>query len=510
MAASSGSAQIPVIERRPRAWAGCRRFSKIASFIVTLCAGAAVLYAVDTPKLLTVLRQISLTALLLATASLIANLSANYFRFQTTLQALGARPLNHRLLLIAFAWGNLAGHFLLNVIGQSFTRATILQRAGVPIGTTIVATYVERFTALMTLGAAALVSVFLLFGAVHIEFGRGGIYFVELAIGSAIVISVSCVWAIYQLADRNDLRAALHTSIRLIPAITFGIASHIMMLVAYLILFLPFTGGVNPVDLTAGVLVVMFVASLPISLSGWGLREFSAAYVLSAIGVQTEAAILVAAVVGVLTLAFNLISGLIVDVIPWRKQLAAAPAVNSAAGYDGLSQQVLIWPIAILTAGLIFFQIRVLVVTQEVTVNAADFLAVTELLFAGFFSPKVKVFSHFPAGVVSSIVRLGGVLALGAVIGYVRFGWVQWAIVNRLLGYPILVGYFVRRGACGDCSRRTGTNSHCAAIRRQRCDYHSARADHLRLQRRFFIRRLIFRLFCKAMRRMPPRLACNC
>ena len=55
-------------------------------------------------------------------------------------------------------------------------------------------------------------------------------------------------------------------------------------------------------NLIAASLVVMFAASLPISFSGWGLREISAVFVLGTVGIAAAVALTISIAIGALAL----------------------------------------------------------------------------------------------------------------------------------------------------------------------------------------------------------------
>src|SRR5581483_7939102 len=159
------------------------RLVSALSVAVTIVALLAVFYSLDVDRILAALFNFDPAAIVLAAILLTASLGFAYLRFEWTLRGLGVDISRRRPLIVAFAAGNLAGQILLNIVGQSFTRAAVLRGAGVPISTTILATYIERLSATITLGVAAIGAIFILFGAIHLDLDKGGYYFVQLAIG---------------------------------------------------------------------------------------------------------------------------------------------------------------------------------------------------------------------------------------------------------------------------------------------------------------------------------------
>src|SRR5688572_17151354 len=114
-----------------------RKWLPAFSLIISLTAMIAVFYTVDFHQFVAVFQRFNSANILIAAILMTGNLALVYVRFEWTLRILGAGHVNRRLMLFAFATSNLASQFLFSVIGQSLTRATVLQKAGVPVGVTI-------------------------------------------------------------------------------------------------------------------------------------------------------------------------------------------------------------------------------------------------------------------------------------------------------------------------------------------------------------------------------------
>ena len=213
---------------------------------------------------------------------------------------------------------------------------------------------------------------------------------------------------------------------------------------AYVVLVWAFVPDIDLTKLAAAIVIVMFVAGLPISWAGWGLREFSAVYAFNAIGVPNEAAVIVAEVVGMVTLLIALAAGGATAIDAWlypRARLRAAPAQDSAQSAATPSESFVLWVIVILVACLIFFQLRVPSGTTDITVNAADPLALTALFFAVVYARTGRFRQLFPEYLLWSIGGLAAVLALGVLVAFLGPGISQWALLNRVVGFLVLLGY---------------------------------------------------------------------
>src|SRR5215469_5961183 len=300
------------------------RVQTIVTALATAAALVLVLVSIDFGKLASSVHRLAATPVALAVALLAANMLFAYLRFEWTLGALGA-TLQRRAGLYAFALGNLAGQFLLNIIGQSLTRAAVLQGSGVPMSATVAATYIERLIALATVGIGAAVSVLLLFGSFGFELHAGGAYFLSVSLVLRFALAGAGARGFRAAIAPVELARILRTSVRLAPAVGASLAAHLAMFAAYVVLVRAFAPQIAIAKLAPATVVVMFAASLPVSWAGWGLREFGAVYAYSAVGVPSEAAVLVAVVVAAATLPIALAAGGAVVVDAWFRPPVAAP-----------------------------------------------------------------------------------------------------------------------------------------------------------------------------------------
>src|SRR5512142_1321044 len=102
------------------------RLQSILTGIATAVAVVLVVTSVDFDKLAASFATVTVLPVVLTVLLLIANFFLAFFRFEWTLCAVSV-SLDRRTSAYAFALGNLASQFLLNIIGQSLTRAVVLQ-----------------------------------------------------------------------------------------------------------------------------------------------------------------------------------------------------------------------------------------------------------------------------------------------------------------------------------------------------------------------------------------------
>ena len=185
----------------------------------------------------------------------------------------------------------------------------------------------------------------------------------------------------------------------------------------------------------------MFAASIPISWAGWGLREFGAVYALSAVGMSSEAAVIIAVTIGALSLLVTLAVGCVAMIEGWRRPAAQAASEQALPPELPPANTVLFWTLGILVACLIYFQLRVPTGSDVITANIADPMALTAFFFATYLALKEDFLKHFPSWVLRATLILAAALVMGALIAWSNVGLTQWALLNRMLGFLILLGY---------------------------------------------------------------------
>lgn len=419
------------------------RLQSILTGIATAAALVLVVVSVDFGRLASSFQQVTAAPVALAVILLAANFGLAFLRFEWTLGALGV-VMDRRNSTYAFALGNLASQFLLNIIGQSLTRAVVLQASGVPMSATVAATYLERLIALATVGLGAVVSALVLFGSFGFELQEGGAYFLSVALAIASTLGLAALPRLAAAIGTDQLRRLLRTAVRLTPALLVSLAAHFAMFAAYVILVRAFVPGIDLAKLAPAIVIVMFAAGLPISWAGWGLREFGAVYAFSAIGVSNELAVVVAVVVGAVSLLIALAAGGAVVVDAWLRPTVRTEPRPTRAGIGSAlapSDPILSWTMGILAACFIYFQLHVPGGGGEFTINAADPLAITALFFAAVFAATDRFLHLFPKFVTWSTCGIVAALALGILVAWLGPGLSKWAVLNRMAGFLFLLGY---------------------------------------------------------------------
>src|SRR5262249_11239509 len=200
--------------------------------------------------------QVTAIPVALAVVVLVANFLLAYLRFEWTLGAVDV-TLDRRASVYAFALGNLASQFLLNIIGQSLTRAVVLQASGVPMSATVAATYLERLIAIGTIGVGAMLSAIVLFGSFGFGLQEGGGYLLSVVLTLSLVLAIVGIPRFAGAIGRGEFVTMLRTAGRLTPALLASLAAHLAMFVAYAVLVRAFAPDIGWAKLAPAIVIVM-------------------------------------------------------------------------------------------------------------------------------------------------------------------------------------------------------------------------------------------------------------
>jgi Lysylphosphatidylglycerol synthase TM region/O-Antigen ligase len=352
-----------------------------------------------------------------------------------------AADLGYRLSIrdaaVTLSIGQLAGILFFQLAGQMIGRAAMLAGRGVPPAASVIVSGYERIFALCVSLALATCGAIYLFGRLSFDLEAGGLTLIKLAFGLAAVVAAGAALAWGPRARAALRHLTLAVALRAARNAVISLAIQLSTLAAYVVAGLTLAPHIDFIALAAASCVIMFAASLPISLGGWGMREMSAVVALQAVGLPSASALLLALLIGVLSIAVVAATAAL-QLLPERRH---APASGVAAMPAIDYTMVLDWLVPIAAATAVFFQIYVPVGGNKLNVNLADPLV---LIGAAMFVLR-QIKDGRPAWRVPAfntyLAVASAVIALAYLHGLVSFGWTEWAFTNRLLGWPMLLCY---------------------------------------------------------------------
>jgi uncharacterized membrane protein YbhN (UPF0104 family) len=409
------------------------------SVALLLCVFWLVTFHYDTSEILLDVRGLSPPILGVVVLALLANVFAAVLRFQVVATDINGRSVAFRRAMAVVSAGNLAGAIFFQIAGQLMARGVVAGRGGISFAAVVVITAYERIIAAAVSALLALAGALYIFGNVYLDRGSGGADLVRIVCGLAMAtIGGASLGYGRVVAQSLTLLLSRNFAQRCLTGIGLTLLVQIPMMVAYVALAHALSPLTKLSDLVAASTIVMFAASVPISLAGWGVRELSAVVALGAIGVAPHAALAAAIIVGVGSmLAVGIVAA---TSVPTATSRTPPQGIESARSVN--CQCALAWGLPVATATLVLFQIHVPVQSAILNVNLADPIAILGGVLFALSAVRLKRLPLWRIPKINvAIVVATLVLANALLIGVYRFEWTTWAVVNRFLGWFVLLAY---------------------------------------------------------------------
>lgn len=332
------------------------RFKQAALFSVKLLLSIAVLVYIarglDLQQLRNHLVSVDPFLFVLALALIFFQTFVLNGRWELIMRALGVSLdwlAGWRILMISL-WFN---QVLPSSVGGDAVRMWLLRQRGVQWPEAVKGVAADRFTALIGL-------IVLMVAGLPLLLSRVSNQAAILAIGGLTLAGVAGTVVLLTL-DRLPKRLIVHpaiasfvrfgTLVRFLllqserRALLFGSALLIHLVTAAACYALARGVGAQLSVLDAVVLIppVVLLTAVPISISGWGVREGAMVACLGLAGVPSEEALSVSLLLGAISVIIGLVGGGIWLASPERGSYSAdkaAKAAEEAASYDGLGKEV--------------------------------------------------------------------------------------------------------------------------------------------------------------------------
>ncbi len=370
-------------------------------------------------------------ALNLAAVSFRLGLLLKYFDFNVP----------YSIVFKTSAQGHFSSLFFTSLIGQVVGRQVILKNYGASPVLIASLTAIERLVLFAVSGVFFLLGVVWLLGRKEVSGFLGDISFTQIV----LVVILSLLASLWFGRSRFEVR--LLTKIRFNKSISlfFGAVgitfiAQALVLGAFLLGAMGLTSGISFWSLLAAAAITSFVASLPISVNGWGVREIAAISSFGYVGMEQSSALAVSILVGLCSTAVVLVAfyGTL-----HRKH---REAVQSLSGDEKARHLVIekkaAWGLITATAVLIFFQIHFPLYGGVVNLNLADGFAILALTTVATLSLYTRKLPRWLIPKFNLLLLGVSILLLFAFLnGIQTIGITQWALVSRLLGWLILLGY---------------------------------------------------------------------
>ncbi len=375
---------------------------------------------------------------------LLFTVNAGSFRFAQVVHDFGAK-IGWLAAFRASVYSTISGLLFFQFVGQTLTRAVLLERLGVPGSSVMVMALYERGVTMAILILAALAGVFFLFEGISFEMQHSEYYLGRLFITLLIVFG-----SVGFFVFRREIALGLSRAGEWMIALKFSrvvaitAVTHFTTILSYAVIAQSLEPSIPFGSLFAAGAIISFIASLPISFAGWGVRELSAVFVFSSLQIDPEKALAISVSVGLLsTVALLSVAGATKIIAGSRaraKPVALADDIQDGLHRIGDQLNVLI---PTLVGILVLFQFRIPIGETEINVNLADpivMIGVFMFVYGVYFSKRLSI-SWFVPELPWIVLLCSTVLVFSYVNGIVSFGWSYWAFFNRFLGWFLLLAY---------------------------------------------------------------------
>lgn len=410
-----------------------KRAQIIFSAFAMALAVAICLNQIDTGQLLFLLTKTEWKYILCAFILTQCTLCLSTIRFGLLKQKMGATDswkATHRTNLYSLLYSQIMLPLLTQIAGRIGHGSRSALKIYAPI------TVIEKILSLIVIIAVASLptSYFLNLNIFFDEFSYAFLWLIT-------VISISIIASIFLVLNPKE-RTKLYSllaSLKLIGipsllGVTLALQGCILLSLYFL--SLSFVDNIDHLKLLAALSLVILASSVPISFSGWGIREVTSGAAFTLIGLPFEAGVLSGLAYGLVYL-FSLMIGLLsVRKIPEYYSI-------KPTGQMSIDAESALKFACFFTLILMVFQIRIPLNTSLVNVNMADLLA---LLIGIHIIVSAYLGRQLTAIWSSKAMWLGLLFFITMIffswtIGYIKFQSNEWATINRLLGLVIIFLY---------------------------------------------------------------------
>ncbi|MDC5850446.1 lysylphosphatidylglycerol synthase domain-containing protein [Vibrio europaeus] len=391
--------------------------------------------------------QFPLWSVLAVLAVFLLNLAVVSFRLKKLLKYFNFE-LPYSVAAKASVQGHFAALFFISLFGQVVGRQLVLKQFGTPSVLVAMLTAMEKAVLLVVGGVVGFLGAAWLIDSTDISDFFGKTSFIQLALAillstiASVVVGSSKFEA--KLISKTFSRSSIGRFLRLVGITALAQGT---VLSSFVIAGHALAPEVAFIDLLAAAALTSFAASLPISVNGWGIREITAVFAFGAVGVPDSVALATSVLVGLASTAVVLIA--------YPFSLIKTKSVDSSSSILRVESMVLessestlsaekigAWTMAIGLSVLVFFQVHVPLAGGVINLNLADAFALISLAAIIAYAVEKRSLPSWAIerfNVSLSIITL--VLVLGFLNGVLAIGVTQWALVGRVIGWAVLLGY---------------------------------------------------------------------
>jgi hypothetical protein len=340
-----------------------------------------------------------------------------------------------RIALAANANGHFISLFIFPIIGHVIGRQKILEKYNVsPISVGVINILEKIITFLV--GTIMCISgfIFIIGDQPVIGWFKSNNIFLLF---SSIILSVALIGFI---ARARLIKYGLNANLikKLVYAFLLTVLAQAIIMLSYVLTASRVGLAASWGDSFSSAAITSFIASLPISINGWGVREYAAIYSFGMIGLPKASALATSILIGALSTLATVTIFIVIKLFINIASNVEKKIVEKRILLEKLGAMTLV----ILSSTLIFYQFHININGYIININFLDGIALISLSTVGvYFFYKRELPKWAIPNFNKYILVISIVFILGLLIGIDSFGLTRWALVGRIFGWLILLGY---------------------------------------------------------------------
>jgi hypothetical protein len=340
--------------------------------------------------------------------------------------------------------GYFAGLMLISLFGQVVGRQAVLRQSGISPAVNSALSAYERSLLLIVSSLLGMMGATYLFGQQLVREFFNSISFFEIVaiITFSLAISLNMGGEGFRTRIASQI-LTLQNLCRVMMICVLTAAGQLLILASFVVGILALRPEAHLVSVFAAAALISFISSMPISVNGWGVREIASIFVLGKLGIPPEEAITVSILIGVASTLVIITGGLFVfkNSPHYPANVVEDGSMFKQSQFRDI-EKVAAWSLSMSVMLTVFFQIHVSFDTGLLNFNLADPFAILALTAVALHCLTQQRLPQWRLSEFNRIlIALSALLAIGFVIGASRFGVTQWALVSRLFGWLVLLGY---------------------------------------------------------------------
>jgi len=374
-------------------------------------------------------------------------------------------PIPYVQALSASLSGQIYGLFFLPLLSGILGQSLELKRTALPPSVTA---FIVTYDRLLVAGIGGILAVGSLFYlqpsfTEHLRFLYVPVFHILVPLlAVAILVGIKFLWSKERYAFQATI--TFRNSLYFLGTSLCSILGWILVPGTFAIIILTFNPTLPFSMVMSACIVVSFLASLPITPNGWGIREFAAVKIFSILGIAMAPALFTSISIGLVSLIILLFVGSLLLLMCKKhhiRQELKKSFPTFKGSFLGISSKLeidnrMVLFLTTLAAVFVFFQVRLLRVDFSINLNFADtcsliILAIFILDYFILSKKEIKLASNTLSFFKWSTL----VFFVSFLQGWYRFGFSEWAFFSKFLGWFVIVGYMV----LGMMFARAGTAS---------------------------------------------------